>query len=121
MISQNITSLKYPYFQQSDPFFSFPSQGISPARCSAALWPDTLGKNMLYHGSWIKLNDLLKKSGLSKNMLIHQAGMQQTQINNYCRNQITRLDIDVLGKLCTVLNCEIGDLLEFVPPAEKKE
>ena len=55
------------------------------------------------------------------NMLSHQAEMQRTQINNYCRNQITRLDIDVLARLCTVLNCEIGDLLEFVPPEEKKE
>ena len=55
------------------------------------------------------------------NMLSHQAEMQRTQINNYCRNQITRLDIDVLARLCTVLNCEICDLLEFVPPEEKKE
>ena len=51
-------------------------------------------------------------------MLSHQAEMQRTQINNYCRYQITRLDIDVLARLCTVLNCEIGDLLEFVPPEE---
>ena len=68
----------------------------------------------------IKLDDLLKESGLSKNMLSHRAEMQRTQINNYCRNQITRLDIDVLARLCTVLNCEIGDLLEFIPPEEKK-
>ena len=69
----------------------------------------------------IKLDELLKESGLSKNMLSHRAEMQRTQINNYCRNQISRLDIDVLARLCTVLNCEICDLLEFVPPEEKKE
>ena len=69
----------------------------------------------------IKLDELLKESGLSKNMLSHRAEMQRTQINNYCRNQITRLDIDVLARLCTVLNCEISDLLEFVPPEKKKE
>ena len=54
----------------------------------------------------IKLDELLKASGLSKNMLSHRAEMQRTQINNYCKNQITRLDIDVLARLCTVLNCE---------------
>ena len=68
----------------------------------------------------IKLDELLKASGLSKNlsknMLSHRAEMQRTQINNYCKNQITRLDIDVLARLCTVLNCGIGDLLEFIPP-----
>jgi len=41
--------------------------------------------------------------------------MQRTQINNYCNNKITRLDIDVLARICTVLNCQISDLLEFVP------
>ena len=64
----------------------------------------------------IKLDELLKASGLSKNRLSHRAEMHRTQINNYCKNQITRLDIDVLARLCTVLNCGIGDLLEFIPP-----
>lgn len=64
----------------------------------------------------IKLDEFLKTSGLSKNMLSHRAQMQRSQINNYCKNQITRLDIDVLSRLCTVLDCEIGDLLEFIPP-----
>ena len=69
----------------------------------------------------IKLDELLKESDLSKNMLSHRAEMQRTQINNYCRNQISRLDIDVLARLCTVLNCEIGDLLEFIPPGQKEK
>ena len=69
----------------------------------------------------IKLEELIEESGLSKNMLSHRAEMQRTQINNCCKNRITRLDIDVLGRLCTVLNCEIGDLLEFVPPEEKEK
>ncbi len=69
----------------------------------------------------IKLDELLKVSGLSKNMLSLRAEMQRTQINNYCKNQITRLDIDVLARLCTVLNCGIGDLLEFVPPNDTEK
>ena len=64
----------------------------------------------------IKLDELIKKSGISKNMLGHKAQMQRTQLNNYCKNEITRLDTDVLARICTVLNCEIGDLLEFIPP-----
>lgn len=64
----------------------------------------------------IKLSGLIKKSGMSKNMLSHRTEMQRTQINRYCRNDITRLDVDVLARLCTVLDCEIGELLEFIPP-----
>ena len=46
--------------------------------------------------------------------------MQPAQLNKYYYNTITRLEIytDVLARLCTVLDCEIGDLLEFVPPEE---
>ncbi len=42
--------------------------------------------------------------------------MQHTQLNNYCKNNVTRLDTDVLARLCAVLECGIGDLLEYIPP-----
>lgn len=63
----------------------------------------------------IHLNELIEKSGISKNKLSQRAEMQRTQLNKYCSNQIARLDIDVLARLCSVLHCEIGELLEFVP------
>lgn len=67
----------------------------------------------------IKLNELIAQAGISKNKLSHKAEMQRSQINNYCNNRITRLDIDVLARICTVLNCSISDLLEFVPLQDK--
>ena len=63
----------------------------------------------------IKLDELIKKAGISKNKLGQRAEMQRTQLNHYCKNEITRLDTDVLARLCTVLNCKIEDILEFVP------
>lgn len=63
----------------------------------------------------IKLNELLEMNGLSKNKLAHRAEMQRSQLNAYCNNTITRLDTAVLARLCTVLECRIEDLLEFVP------
>ena len=67
----------------------------------------------------IKLDDQIKKTGISKNKLSHKAEMQRTQINNYCKNKITRLDTDVLARICSVLDCKIEDILEFVPPKTK--
>ena len=66
----------------------------------------------------IKLNEMLQKTGLSKNKLSHRAEMERTQINHYCNNTITRLDTDVLARLCKTLNCSISDLLEYIPPEE---
>ena len=46
--------------------------------------------------------------------------MERSQINKYYRNEVTRLDFAVLARLCTALDCELSDFLEFVP-AEKME
>ena len=63
----------------------------------------------------IKLDELLQTKGLSKNKLSHKAEMQRSQINAYCNNTITRLDVAVLARLCTALECHIEDIIEFVP------
>lgn len=67
----------------------------------------------------INLAKLIEEKGISKNKLCQRAEMQRTQLNNFCNNTITRLDVDVLARLCTVLECEIGDLLEFIPGENK--
>ena len=66
----------------------------------------------------IHLAELIEEAGISKNKLSQRAEMQRTQLNHYCNNTVTRLDVDVLARLCAVLNCKIEDLLEFVPPEQ---
>lgn len=68
------------------------------------------------HGSIrINLDKLIEEKGISKSKLCHRAELQRTQLNNYCNNSVSRLDIDVLARLCSGLECEIADLLEFIP------
>lgn len=67
----------------------------------------------------LKVNEQLKKSGLSKNKFSQRAEMQRTQLNKYLKNEVALLDRSVLARMCTVLNCDISDILEFVPPNEK--
>ena len=63
----------------------------------------------------INLEKLIKEKGISKNKLSQRAELEMTQINRYCKNDVTRLDTAVLARMCTVLECKIEDLLEFVP------
>lgn len=68
----------------------------------------------------IHLEELIQDRGISKNKFSQRAEMQRTQLNNYCNNKVARMDLDVLARICTVLECDISDLLEFIPP-EKEE
>lgn len=67
----------------------------------------------------IKLDELIEKQGISKNKLAHRAEMQRTQLNQYCKGSVTRLDTAVLARLCCALDCKIEDLLEYVPAKDK--
>ena len=57
--------------------------------------------------------------GMSKNKLSHRAEMEKTQLNKWLNNQITRIDTDVLARLCTALDCRVEDILQFIPPEEE--
>lgn len=63
----------------------------------------------------IHLNELLEEAGLSKNKFCQRAEMQRSQLNGYLNGTITRLDVDVLVRICDTLNCTISDLLEYKP------
>ncbi len=101
-------------------YIRYPCQQLLAAFIQKTAWIG--GKRMEPYGTIrIKLDELIKAAGISKNKLSHRAEMQRSQINNYCNNKISRLDTDVLARLCTVLECEIGDLLEFIPPDKRTE
>lgn len=61
----------------------------------------------------IHLKELIDKSGLSKNRFCQRAELQRSQLKGYINNTITRLDVDVLVRICDTLDCSISDLLEY--------
>ncbi len=64
----------------------------------------------------IKLDEQLQKNNLSKNKFAQRAEMQRTQLNKYLRNEVALLNVDVLARMCSVLKCNISDILEYIPP-----
>lgn len=66
----------------------------------------------------LHLQELMSKQDISINKLSFRAEMQRTQLKKYCKNEIQRLDIGVLARLCYALNCDLHDLIEYIPPKE---
>lgn len=69
----------------------------------------------------IRLKDILEQRNISLNQLSFRAEMQRTQLRNYRDNKIQRLDIDILRRLCYVLECNLTDLIEYIPPEEQED
>ncbi|MDE6903654.1 MAG: helix-turn-helix transcriptional regulator [Lachnospiraceae bacterium] len=69
----------------------------------------------------IHLSSLLQASGMSKNKFCQKAEIQRSQLKGYMDNTITRLDTDVLIRICHTLDCSISDLLEYVSPEQAEK
>lgn len=66
------------------------------------------------------LAELMAKRNISMNQLSFRTEMQRTQLRNYRDNKVQRLDIDILKRLCYVLECDLHDLIEYIPPKTKQ-
>ena len=64
----------------------------------------------------LRLDEMIKKKNISLNQLSFRAEMQRTQLRNYRDNKVQRLDVDILKRLCYVLECDLTDLIEYIPP-----
>ena len=40
---------------------------------------------------------------------------ERNKLRNYIDNKIQRLDIDILKRLCYVLDCDLHELIEYIP------
>lgn len=70
----------------------------------------------------VLINEQLQKKGRTLYWLAKQAGVRYATIWNLSRGDVGRLSIDVLDRMCEVLDCQPGDLLKRVanPKAGKR-
>ena len=64
----------------------------------------------------LHLEDIRQKQNISINKLACRAEMQRSQVRSYCNNTIQSIDIAVLARLCYALECDIKDIVEYIPP-----
>lgn len=67
----------------------------------------------------LHLRELMEEQNISLSKLSFRAEMQRTQLKHYYDGNIQRLDMAVLSRLCYALNCDLNDLIEYVPPKRK--
>lgn len=65
---------------------------------------------------YLNLDAMIKEKEISKTQLSYKAEISHTQINRFCKNEATRIDFATLARICTVLDCEISDIIKYEPP-----
>lgn len=73
-------------------------------------------RDIEYGHMHLKLKDVMKEQNISINRLACRAEMQRTQLKAYMNEDVQRIDLFVLARLCYVLECEITDLIEYIHP-----
>lgn len=64
----------------------------------------------------IKLSSIMDKNNISVYQMSKLTGLKYSTIKSYYTNSpITRVDLDVISRMCYVLNCNIEDILKYCP------
>lgn len=61
----------------------------------------------------IELEKVLAEKKVSKTQLCYICRLQRTQLNNYCKNRVSRVDLHTLEKICDCLQCDVSDILKL--------
>ncbi len=62
----------------------------------------------------IKLSEILGRHRISQKQLAEEAGLRPATVSSIYNEKISRLDLHSLDKICKTLNCQPGDLMEYI-------
>ena len=61
----------------------------------------------------LKLQDILKKRNITRYKLSKITNIRYDTICNYCKGNVTLLNIEYLKIFCSVLDCNVEDIIEY--------
>lgn len=61
----------------------------------------------------VNIKGIMKEKNITRNKLSALTGATYNVINRYYNNSISRVDLDVLARICYVLDCDIKDIIEY--------
>lgn len=70
-------------------------------------------KDVDYGHIHLNIKQLMTEQNISINKLACRAEMQRTQLKMYMNEDIQRVDLAVLARLCYALDCDLCDIMEY--------
>lgn len=69
----------------------------------------------------VKLNEIMEKKNLSVYDINTNGNIRYQTLQVLQDNSATRIDFEVLAKLCYTLDCKVEDLIEYIPNKKSKK
>ena len=69
----------------------------------------------------IKISDLLGKHKMTQKALSELTSIRPATISKMYYEEVKRIDVRQLNSICKAFNCEISELLEYIPDEKKKK
>lgn len=66
----------------------------------------------------IKLSEVLGRKKMTRKKLSELIGVRPNTIGDLYNEKVRKIDLDLLDRMCTVLECSVSDLLEHVTETE---
>ena len=64
----------------------------------------------------LNLHRILQDRGISQAELSRMTGIRPSTVCDLCNNNADFLKVENLDKICSVLKCDVCDIISFVPP-----
>ena len=65
-----------------------------------------------------KVKVLLAINEMTQKELAEKTGIRPPTVSAICTGIVKHLPIEALNRICAVLNCQPGDLMEYIPDEE---
>lgn len=73
-----------------------------------------------YGEIYINLDKILAEKNITYNRLANSIGTDFDLVSRYAKNKIVRTDLNILSRMCYVLDCDVSDLLIYRSPKVRK-
>lgn len=68
----------------------------------------------------IKLCELMGREKMTRKKLSELTGIRPNTIGDLYREDVKKVDLHTLDKICLVFGCQISEVLEYVPDRNKE-
>ena len=67
----------------------------------------------------LRLKEIMDARGITRNQLAKLIDARFEVVGKWYKGEVEKMDLDILARICYVLECKVEDIIQFVPAGEE--